>query len=526
MNGWRLARRLAWALWSRRRLMGVVLPGVAVAAAHGTMLDVPAADFVDALDSDKYRIQWVFGGYLVGSAAGLALTRFVGDRIGLSRGYVLGMTLFAVFSAACAIVSETVWMAPLRIVQGLGNGLLISAGMVLLWQAFPRQREFAMALYGMAIFAPAVAGAVIGGLIVAAASWRWVFLLNLPLGAVNVFAALAWLRPTDRGPREALAKFDFVGFALLLSWVASLNVTLDMGQYWGWFTSHEFLLWASVLGASLVGFVLWGTLAAAPLINLRSLADRNVALGLAIKTLYSVNVYVLVALLSRYMVDLRGYQWNQTAIVFAAAVGTMLVGICAGILVGRAGNRRLRITIGLAAMTAATWRLGRVDLFTSKDWIAVVMAAWGLGAGLVVGPALLTIFARLSLTQAVQMAGVFNILRALPAFVAAAALSTMWVRTTDGYFDTLRQTVQANEPIVDQTHAHAARQFRRQGSSPSLSHDQAQATTRQWTHANARAFALQTTLRQLALLTAVALPLPWLLPRAAPRPLRTAQPVA
>src|SRR5262249_30564970 len=139
-----LAGELGWALRARWRVLVAVLPGVAMALAHSTALSVPTADVIDALDTDRYRIHWISGSYLLGSAIGMALTRFAGSRLGLRRSYLLGVAVFASAAVACGLADEVVSMTPWRFVQGLGNGLLISLGMVLLWRAFPRHREFAM----------------------------------------------------------------------------------------------------------------------------------------------------------------------------------------------------------------------------------------------------------------------------------------------------------------------------------------------------------------------------------------------
>jgi DHA2 family multidrug resistance protein len=147
---------------------------------HSTILDLPRAEAIDALDSDRSRIQWIFASYLVGSATGMAMTQFLGSRIGLRASYLLALGLFTAAGSACGAMSEVVWLTPLRLLQGFGTGLLISTGMVLLWRAYPRRRGFAMALYGMAVYVPALAGAPLGGFLTAWFSWRVIFLVNPP----------------------------------------------------------------------------------------------------------------------------------------------------------------------------------------------------------------------------------------------------------------------------------------------------------------------------------------------------------
>lgn len=505
MNRPTLAARLWQALRSHGHVLAAVLPGVALALLSSTTLVVPHAEIIDALDTDRYRIHWITGSFTLGSALGMAMTRFVASRLGLRRSYLLGIVLFAVASGACGLLTDMVLMTPLRFVQGWGNGLLICAAMLIIWRAFPRQREFAMALYGMAVFVPMSAGAVLGGLLTTWHSWQMIFLINVPLGAAAL--AIGWaMLPVERFvPHEKPIKLDYLGLALLASSIVTLNVMLDMGQYWGWFASRHFSLWFVGFVASFVGFVARGLLARQPIVNLRVFGLRNATLGLLVKTLFSINLSALVALLATYMVDMRGYQWWQGALVLLPAAVAMVAAIVTGILLGHVRNMRLRMSIGLVVMSLATWQFMLLDMYTSKFWMAGVMGVWGLGAGLVVGPALYTIFADLPLEDAMTLAGVFNICRALPAYIVTIALITLWTQNTDIQFDTLRQTVQTNTPIVQSSYRSAEERFAIYGSAHTKSAKQAQALMHNWTYVNSRAFALEYVLRDLAIVSAMAL---------------------
>jgi DHA2 family multidrug resistance protein len=165
---------------------------------------------------------------------------------------------------------------------------------------------------------------------------------------------------------------DLIGLALLTGTIITLNVVLDLGQYRGWLTSRYFTVWLAAFLVALAAFIIWGSLARWPLINLRVFGHWNTTLGLLIKVIFSVNLYALVALLSVYMVNLRAYEWWQAALVNLPAVVTMSMSILLGTAVGRASNRRLRMFAGLSVMVLATWQLDVLDLYTSKFWLAGV----------------------------------------------------------------------------------------------------------------------------------------------------------
>src|SRR5262249_405271 len=157
-----------------------------------------------------------------------ALTGFVGARLGLRRAYLMGIALFAVGGGTCAAVFQVIEMTPLRFVQGIGNGLILSAGMVFLWRAYPVHKVLAMALYGMGVFLPALAGAPLGGLLTTIFGWRSIFLINVPFSAF--IALIAWsLLPTEVPCPVDCPAFDWLGLALLIAWIVPMNVVLDMG---------------------------------------------------------------------------------------------------------------------------------------------------------------------------------------------------------------------------------------------------------------------------------------------------------
>jgi len=512
-----LARDLWQTLRGQWRLMLAVLPGLALTMLPSAALDLPRADVIAALDSDRYRIQWIFGSYIVGSATGMALTQFVGSRIGLRAAYLLALGLFTAATTACGAVSGVVDLAPLRLLQGLGTGLLISTGMVLLWRAYPARRGLAMALYGMAVYVPALAGAPLAGFLTANSSWRLIFLLNLPLGVL--VGALAWhLLSADRPAPATASRMDWVGLVLLLSWIIPLNVVLDLGQYWGWLTSRILVSWLACLLVAFPAFVLWGVCRTRPLVDLRVLARPEFGLGLAIKILFSVNLYVLVGLLSGYMIQLRGYQWWQGGLVLLPAVATMLLGILAGTVVGNDGNRRLRMGAGLSLMCLAVALLARVDVYTAKESQAACVALWGFGAGLVAGPALLTTFEGLSDKEILRTAGVFNVCRSLPVFVVSGLLAVLLTQRTDVHFDYLRQTVQDNQPAVAETLRNTESHFVERGSPAGTATRQAHATLGGWTKAKARASAVRDVLLMLALAPALGLVLVLFVPIRGTRP--------
>ena len=491
------AHRLLRREW---RLLGGLLPGLLLLMVNTTLLNLTAVDVTNGLGSDRYRIQWIIGSFGFGFMAGCMVTPLIAGLVGMGGCYRASLLLFALAGGWCGLVDDVFWMTPLRLAQGFGLGLALNSSMILLWQRSPAHMPAWMALYAVAAFVGALLGAPLGGLLTYWLSWRWMFLIQWPLGALAL-AIACWGLPNDRPADPRWPHLDVIHLAITLGWLVCLTVVLDMGQFWGWLDSPFLVPWLAGMVVLFAGFVAWGSLRAAPLISVRPLAQPRYALAFTVLLLVHVNVYVLIDLLGRYMIDLRGYQWWQGAAVLFASLPAVLAFICLGL--GRQGPSRgwHRLFLGLMVMALATWWLSFVDLYTSKYWIALLMAAWGGGLGLALVPATMHVFDGLTLEQALSAAGIYNINRFLPAFVVAATLGILLSRNTDAEMDRMRLRIAPNRPEVSQTIHHLQRDFTRHSGRTDAQDQQAHAALGKWVQANARAFAMQTILKYLALCT-------------------------
>ena len=265
---------------------------------------VARTDLIDALATDVYRIHWATGGYLLGGASGMALTRTATALWGSRRTFQLGLLLFAVGSAAAALCNAVWTMTPARIVEGLGVGLVVVSVISILWKLFPERKGAAMGFYAVGIHLAAVFGPVVGGLVVYYGSWRWVFAVNAP-PALLILLLAELLVDDDRPVERVRPSLDWAGLALLNGWIGSLFVCLVMGQYWGFLTSLDFSVWLTVFATTAVGFVAWELSTLTPLIYLRVFRIRSYSTGLLVKAIYSANMFTVLGLAGGYMVDLQ-----------------------------------------------------------------------------------------------------------------------------------------------------------------------------------------------------------------------------
>ena len=495
----------------RRAIFGV-LPGVWVTAFLGTVFDVGKADLVDALHADRYRMVWFAGTYLFGSATGLAATSFFAARVGFL--IVGALIAFAMASGLCTLAPTVEAMAPFSLLAGFASGLVLCAGMLVLWRAFRGDNEVAMTVYGIGVYLSSLAGIVTGGLLLYwTGSWRLLLWMQVPLGLVSAWLAARYIVHDDPKAGTSPPRFDYWGMLFFSAFVATMIGALYFGHYWGWFISPYFAPWGLGWLVSTAAFVGWGFFAARPLINLRPLTQRNFGLGLVVKALLAINLFVLTWMLSSYMIELRGYQWWQTALVFLPALITAAFAMLAGARWGGDRSRRGRIFVGVLITALMTFKLAESDLYTSKFVTTTWLAIWGAGFGIAIGPTMFTVFYGLPKEVDTSPAGVFNIFRMLPVFFVNSLLVIALTTWTDTEFHRLRKDIIYERPLVTETVNRLAAQAGEFGNDSPRVHAQPHAMLGHWVHKNARVFALEEVLRLLALITALNLLLiPWLYP--------------
>lgn len=483
--------------WS---LVAGLLPGLLLLMLNTTLLAVATAEVANGLDSDRYRVQWVTGAYSVGFLVGCMLTQLVAGQVGLRRCFTGAVLLFGLVACLGGSSDTVMAMVPWRFVRGCTKGLALTSSMVLLWRRFPGHVSLWMSIYGTILFAGALLGAPLGGVLTSWFSWRALFLFQAPAGVLAALAAWRGL-PDDRPAVRPRPWLDPVHFVLTPGWLTCLIVVVAMGQYWGWLDAPQLAAWLAGFVAFFLAFAAWGLLAPRPIFNLRPLLSPRYAVAFVLLSLYGISIYTLVGLLGGYLTDLRGYQWWQAGLVFLPALPCMLAAVLVGLWLGAPANRSWRLVGGLAVMALATWRLAAADLYMPREEIALLVACWGAGVGLATVPAMQGVFAGLTQEQAMQQAGIFNLNRFIPGFVVGTLMVTLLSRTTDAELDRLRLRITHNRPAVTQTLGQMRGDLARRTGLPAGPRRQAQAVLGKWARVNARAFALQTVLYYLAFLT-------------------------
>lgn len=349
-------------------------PALIVAAASFgflvTQLDVTivnvALDAIGkAFDAPMAELQWVVDAYVLALAAMLLSAGALGDRIGPRRVFVAGLVLFGAASAACGLATGPGALIAARAAQGAAGALLIPPSLALIAHAFEgddRRRAWAVGWWTAAGGVSIAAGPVLGGLLVAALDWRWVFLVNLPLCAIGVALTLAVV---PEAPPRARKPLDLPGQALALVAVTALIGAVIEGGRRGW--GHPGPLVALVAGLLAVAAFLWVEARSPhPVAPLSMFRQRAVSTAVLVGSALNFTYYGLVFVLGLYLQRAVGYGPQQAGLAFLPLTATFIVSnLVSGGLVARFGAAR--VTAGGVLIAAAgyglTARLGASSSF-------------------------------------------------------------------------------------------------------------------------------------------------------------------
>jgi EmrB/QacA subfamily drug resistance transporter len=364
-------------------------------------------------------------GYLISLAVFIPAAAWLGDRWGAKRMFLIALGLFTSASALCGLAQSLPELILFRVIQGAGGGMLMPVGLAMLYRTFPPQERMRVAkiLVIPTAVAPAM-GPVLGGLLVDQLSWRWVFLVNVPIGIAAFAFGLRYLREQES---ECVGRFDLAGFVLAGVGLGMLMYALSEGSSDGW-GSPGILAAAALSLSALTALVVTELRISSPMLDLRLFCNRlfrqsNVVMMFAFGGFFGV-LFVFPLL----MQDGLGLSAFQSGLnTFPEALGVML---SSQVLVSRlyptVGPRRL-MAGGAIAVSVAAVVLGTIGLSTDLWLIRLLMLGLGFSMANVFLPAQTAAFATISPAETGQASSLFNATRQTAGALGVAVLGTILV---------------------------------------------------------------------------------------------------
>lgn len=461
---------------------------------------------------------WVLTSYLVANAIMLPASGWLARRMGRKRLLMSSILLFTFASVLCGVSLNLPMLILARILQGIGGGGMQPLAQSILLESFPpRQHGVAMAVYGLGVVVAPVIGPTLGGWITDSYSWRWIFYINIPFGALALFMVRSFIEDPPYLRHRVKQSIDGLGFGLMALWLGSLQLILDKGQEADWFESSWICATAVLSVAALIGFVFWELTTKEPIVHLRILKERNFGLGVIVTGLYGFTLYGITALLPLFLQTLMGYPALDSGLaVSPRGVGSILSMAVVGWLSSKV-DARLLLATGFGIQVFSTLMLSQINLGIGMGSVVIPNLINGFAGGFVFVPLTTLAMSRLERQQIGNAAGIYNLMRNIGGSIGIATVSTMLVRGAQRHQNDLAAHNTVVDAVTQQVAAGLTGKFAMGGAGQANAGHLALGSIYRSMQQQASLLAYADNFRLMALLTVLCIPLVALFGRAQKR---------
>ena len=424
-----------------------VMTAVLLQVLDTTIANVALPHMQASLGATQESINWVLTSYIIASAIALPMSGWLADRVGRKRLLLISVVGFTIASTLCAMATSLVEMVGFRAIQGVSGAFIVPLAQATLFDINPREKHGqAMALFGGGVMIGPILGPVLGGWLTDSYNWRWVFLVNLPVGMVCFFLMTAFMPTCGTHKR----RFDLFGFALLAVALASLQMFLDRGNQKDWFDSWEITIEFGLAIAGFWMFLVHTITSDHPLWDREMFADRNFASALVFMVITGVLLLAGLALLPPLLQNLYGYSVLQSGFLTAPrGIGTLMSMLIAGRLTSKM-DARILVAIGVVLMGISLWMMTGFAI-DQPSWPVISSGVvQGLGLGLIFVPLQTLAFATLPARDRTTGAALLNLARNVGGSVGISIVSFQLVRMTQvAHADMAAHITDSMIPTID-----------------------------------------------------------------------------
>ncbi|MCW2783177.1 MAG: drug resistance transporter, EmrB/QacA subfamily [Marmoricola sp.] len=404
---------------------GVVVLGAIMSILDITVVSVGLNTFQQVFDATAAQVAWTMTGYTLALASVIPMTGWAADRFGTKRLYLLALVLFTAGSALCASATSLEMLVIFRVLQGLGGGMLMPLGMTILTRAAGPQRVGrVMAVLGIPMLLGPIFGPILGGWLIDVASWHWIFLINVPIGAVALTYSWFVLPKDSVEPSES---FDFVGMLLLSPGLAAFLYGVSSIPGEGTIWAAKVLVPAAIGLVLIVTFVPWALRRANihPLVDLRLFKHRDLTIAIIAMALFAISFFGATLLFPLYFQQVRGEDALHSGLLLAPqGLGAMITMPIAGMLADKIGPGKI-VLAGIAVITVGMVMFTQIDAGTSYAFMIGALFVMGLGMGSTMMPIMSAALGTLTHENTARGSTLLNIVQQVAASVGTALFSVL-----------------------------------------------------------------------------------------------------
>jgi len=437
----------------RTMIMICVIAAALLQVLDSTIANVALPHMQGELSTTTDQISWVLTSYLIASAIMMPSIAWLSDRFGRRRVLLISMAGFTFGSMLCGTAQSLEQMVVYRLIQGVfGAGLVPLSQSVILDMYSPAERGRAMSMWTVGIMVGPIIGPTLGAWLTDTYDWRWVFYVNVPIGALGFFGMWLFL-PATKVHRAR--RFDWPGFLALACGIAGLQLVLDRGETKDWFDSPEIIAEAVISALGFYVFLLQLLMAPAPFVSRRVFRNRNFSSAILLQFVVGIVLNSTSALSPPYFQGLAGYPVLLSGMAMAPrGLGTVLATPFVSRLINRVDPRYLMV-FGLVVLASTTWQMSRWTPDIPIMAQIPILMLQGSTLALVFAPLQVLAFATVPPELRTEASGLMALFRNMGGSIGVAVVETLLARNTQvAHQDLARFATPFNRALQNGAAAH------------------------------------------------------------------------
>ena len=418
-----------------------------------TIANVALPYMQGSVSASQDEIAWVLTSYIVATAIMTPPTGYLATRFGIKRVLLVCIAGFTIASMLCGAAQSLPQIVVFRCLQGALGAAINPLTQTVLFNINPPERQGrAMSTFGIAIMAAPLLGPVLGGWLTSDYSWRAVFYINVPLGALAFIGALIFL-PDPKV--DSSFRLDWLGFGTLSLAIGALQLLLDRGSEKDWFSSQEIIIETVLAGVAFYLFLVHVFTTRTPFIRPALFTDRNFTAGTLLITSVGVTSYAALSLQPPFLQGLMNEPIITAGLVMGPrGFGTIVSMLLAGRLIGRLDTR----IILFAGLTVSAWAFYAMTRWTpdvSNMTIMIVGVVQGIGQGLISVPVSTVALSTLAPEHRAEGAGVYNLARNMGSSVGVSVVNSLLTYNVQVNHADLTKSITAFDRLLTSPHVAA-----------------------------------------------------------------------
>jgi MFS transporter, DHA2 family, multidrug resistance protein len=425
-----------------------VMLGTFMEVLDTTVVNVSLQHIAGSLSVTPEEATWVLTSYLVANAIVLPLTGWLANYFGRRNILLVSVGGFTLFSFLCGIAPNLPLLIIFRVFQGATGGGLQPLSQAILMEAFPpEKRAKAMAFWALGIVVAPMLGPVLGGWITDSYSWRWLFYINIPIGALAIVMSLLFIHDPPY-IRRGEGGVDYWGIGYLALGIGALQIILDKGQEEDWFGSHFILTLFIICVVGLLFFVIRELTTGHPVVQLKIFKNRTYSTGVFLMTVLGFVLYGSTVLLPLWLQTLMGYSALEAGMaMLPRGLGSFLFMPVVGILMGKIEARKL-LAAGLVIASFSIYQLSKLNLNAGYWDIFWPQLLQGMSMGLLFVPLTTITNGLIPKEQMGNATSLFNLMRNIGASIGIASVTTISARHAQMHTNDLSRHINPYNPLA------------------------------------------------------------------------------